>query len=300
MMQRTISRAFKKSHSISLTKKSKLILFSDCHRGNNSYADDFSHNSEIYEHALSNYYDNGFTYIELGDGIELWENNKFSEILESYRDGFDMLLKFHQKKRLFMIWGNHDMVFKNKLHVSKILGSHFNKNTNKREVLFKDLTYYESLQLQIESLGKSIFLMHGHQADFFNYYCWKLSRFLVRYLWTPLQLVGYNDPTSPAKNHKELIRVEKRIKKWIQHNKNQMVITGHTHRPRFPKPSEIPYFNDGSCVHPKSITGLEIVALKISLIKWETIATKDGTLKIKKSIIEGPSDLSLYLGEDQL
>jgi len=297
MMQQTISLAFKKAHPLSISKNSKLILFSDCHRGNNSYADDFSHNSEIYEHALSHYYEEGFTYIELGDGIELWENNKFSEILESYMDVFDLLLKFHDKKRLYMIWGNHDMVFKNKKHVSRVLGFYYNKKNDKKEVLFKDLTYYESLKLNIDGFKKSIFLMHGHQADFFNYYCWKLSRFLVRYLWKPVQLLGYNDPTSPAKNHKELIKVEKRIKKWIQNNQQQMVITGHTHRPRFPSPSELPFFNDGSCVHPKSITGLEIVDLKISLIKWETISTKDGVLKIKKSIIEGPSPLSLYLNE---
>lgn len=294
-MQHTISLAFQRAHSLKITKKSKLILLSDCHRGNNSYADDFSHNSIIYEHALSDYYQNGFTYIELGDGIELWENNKFSEILASHKNVFDLLLKFHQRKRLYLIWGNHDMVFKNKKNVSKILGSYFNKDTNKTEPLFKDLNYYESLELKIKDLEKTIFLMHGHQADFFNYYCWKLSRFLVRYLWKPLQLIGYNDPTSPAKNHKELIKVEKRIKKWIQHNKNQMVITGHTHRPRFPAPNELPYFNDGSCVHPKSITGLEIVALEISLIKWETITHKDGTVKIEKTIIEGPSPLSLYL-----
>ena len=295
-MQHTISLAFKKAYSLPITKNSKIILFSDCHRGNNSYADDFTHNSEIYEHALSTYYENDFTYIELGDGIELWENNKFSEILESHKDVFDLLLKFHQKKQLYMIWGNHDMVFKKQQNVSKILGSYFNKNTNTREDLFKDLTYYESIHLKIDGVANTIFLMHGHQADFFNYYCWKLSRLLVRFLWKPLQLIGYNDPTSPAKNHKELIRVEKRIKKWIQNNKNQMVITGHTHRPRFPTPNELPYFNDGSCVHPKSITGLEIVNLNISLIKWETITTKDGTVKIAKTIIEGPAPLSLYLG----
>ncbi|MBL4745839.1 MAG: metallophosphoesterase family protein [Flavobacteriaceae bacterium] len=298
MMQHTMSLAFKKAHALHITKHSKVIIFSDCHRGNNSYADDFSHNSKIYKHALDNYCDKDFTYIELGDGIELWENNDFSEILTSYKDVFDLLLKFHDKNQLYLLWGNHDMVFKKKKNVSKILGSYLDKNTGKRVPLFTDLSYYESLRIHLDGFKQSIFLMHGHQADFFNYHCWKLSRFLVRYLWKPLQRIGYKDPTSPAKNHKELIRVEKRIKKWIQHHDNQMVITGHTHRPRFPRPDELPYFNDGSCVHPKSITGLEIVGLNISLIKWETITSKEGKQKIGKTIIEGPTPLHLYLGRE--
>ena len=35
----------------------------------------------------------------------------------------------------------------------------------------------------------------------------------------------------------------------------------------------LPFFNDGSCVHPRSITGIEIENGEISLIKWE-ISTK--------------------------
>ena len=44
---------------------------------------------------------------------------------------------------------------------------------------------------------------------------WKWSRFIVRVLWKPLNVMGIADPTSPAKNYKELIKVERRIKKWI-------------------------------------------------------------------------------------
>ena len=74
-----------------------------------------------------------------------------------------------------------------------------------------------------------------------------------------------------------------------------MIIAGHTHRPRFPEPTELPYFNDGSCVHPRSITGIEIENMCISLIKWHTISKKDGTLQIIKTILEGPQDISLFL-----
>ncbi|GAA4946755.1 hypothetical protein GCM10023314_20050 [Algibacter agarivorans] len=56
-------------------------------------------------------------------------------------------------------------------------------------------------------------------------------------------------------------------KKWISKNNNLMTIIGHTYRPHFPELRDIAFFNDGSCVHPRSITGTEIENSKISLIK---------------------------------
>ena len=47
---------------------------SDCHGGNGGHGDDFAHNRIIFIHSLSWYREEGFTYIEVGDGEELWEN----------------------------------------------------------------------------------------------------------------------------------------------------------------------------------------------------------------------------------
>ena len=114
---------------------------------------------------------------------------------------------------------------------------------------------------------------------------------MVRILWKPLNVMGIADPTSPAKNYKELIKIERRTKKWISNNNNLITIVGHTHRPRFPEPEDIAFFNDGSCVHPRSITGIEIVKGEISLIKWSISTKEDGTLQIVKTILEGPQKL---------
>ncbi|MFD0761913.1 metallophosphoesterase [Lutibacter aestuarii] len=295
MIQNIISNSYKNAKRIPLKKDSKFIFFSDCHRGDNSYADDFANNSNIYYHALRNYYENDFIYIELGDGIELWENLFFNEIFEAHKNVFMLLKEFYQKNRLHMIWGNHDMTLKNEKKAASLFNTYFDKITGTQKDLLTGLTFNEGIVLEPEGFKKDILLIHGHQADFYNYVGWKWSRFLVRVLWKPLQIVGIKDPTSPAKNYKELIKVERRLKKWILANNNQMVIAGHTHRPRFPEPNELPYFNDGSCVHPRSITGIEIVAMKISLIKWHIISKKDGTLQIVKSVLEGPKELKLYL-----
>lgn len=295
MVQQIISNAYNSAKRIPLNCDSKFVFFSDCHRGNNSYADDFVRNREIYYHALRNYYENDFTYIELGDGIELWENRDFDEIFKAHKNVFMLLREFHLKNRLHMIWGNHDMVFKNPKTTAKLINTYFDEVTAIHKSFLKDLVFDESIILEVEGYEKNIFLIHGHQADFFNYILWKWSRFLVRFLWKPLQILGIKDPTSPAKNFKELIKVERRLKKWILANNNQMIIAGHTHRPRFPDYGELPYFNDGSCVHPRSITGIEIEDMQISLIKWHTISHQNGTLQIVRTVLEGPQDIALYL-----
>lgn len=295
MIQKIISNSFKNAKKVSLKPNSKFVFFSDCHRGDNSYADDFSHNRKIYFHALRDYYKKAYTYIELGDGIELWENTDFDEIFNAHKDVFLLLRDFHLKNRLHMIWGNHDMVFRNPKRTAALLANYFDEITGKNKPLLDEIVIEEGIRLEVAETGKTILLIHGHQADWFNYVFWKLSRFLVRFLWKPLQILGIRDPTSPAKNYKELLRVERRLKKWILANSNQMIIAGHTHRPRFPSPGELPYFNDGSCVHPRSITGIEIENMEISLIKWHTISNEDGTLQIVKTVLEGPEKLSEYL-----
>ena len=69
-----LSRAYSNAKIIDFDDTSKFILFSDCHRGDNSFADDFANNRNIYFHALKFYHSEGFDYCELGDGDELWEN----------------------------------------------------------------------------------------------------------------------------------------------------------------------------------------------------------------------------------
>ena len=290
IINKIISKAFDKAEPVCINKNSRLIFFSDMHKGDNSYADDFAHNMQIYEEALQHYYQEDYAYFELGDGVELWENKSFKPIYNAYKSIFDLQLKFHKENRLHLLYGNHDMVFKDKNVVEAMLNKFFIDKQSKDKKLLFDVDFKESILLEVEETNNSILLIHGHQADFMNYVLWKFSRFLVRYLWMPLQkYFQIKDPTSPAKNYKNSISVERKLKKWIFNNENQMVICGHTHRPQFPNPGEIPYFNDGSCVHPKSIIGIEITNLEISLVKW---FLKDN--KVVKSTLEGPVALELF------
>ncbi len=289
-----LNSAFENSQTLLFDDSSKFIFFSDCHRGDNSFADDFANNRNIYFHAIRHYYKEGFQYCELGDGDELWENIHFEDIFEAHKNVYQQLREYHLNDRLHMIWGNHDMVYKDPDYVKKHLSSYFEPIDESNKELFKDITYHEALILQHRDTGQQIFLVHGHQADWWNYIFWRWARFLVRVLWKPLQVWGIADPTSPAKNYKELIKVERRIKKWILNHHNLLTIVGHTHRPRFAQPGEIPFFNDGSCVHPRSITGIEISNGEIVLIKWQIATKEDGTLQIVRVVLEGPRKLADY------
>ena len=289
-----LDRAYKNAVAIPFNNESKFILFSDCHRGDNSFADDFANNRNIYFHALKHYFKENFHYIELGDGDELWENLTFKSIFEAHKNVYLLLKDFYINNRFHTIWGNHDMVYRNPDYVKKHLNSYFEPVTGKDVALFKDIQFHEGIILKHTESEQEVFLTHGHQADWWNYTFWKWSRFLVRALWKPLNVMGIADPTSPAKNYKELIKIERRTKTWISNNNNLMTIVGHTHRPRFPEPGDIPYFNDGSCVHPRSITGIEIENGTISLIKWQIETNEEGFLQIVKVLLEGPQKLVDY------
>lgn len=293
-----LSRAYANAKTIAFDDSSKFILFSDCHRGDNSFADEFANNRNIYFHALSHYYKRGFEYCELGDGDELWEHRTFEPLFEAHKNVYMLMKRFHEEGKLHLIYGNHDMVYKNPKFVHKHLRTYYDPKDEKEVTLFENLIFHEAIILQHRETAQEIFLTHGHQADFMNYHGWRFQRFMVRILWKPLQVWGIADPTSPAKNNKELIKVEKRIKGWIRKNKLVMTIVGHTHRPRFPEPGDIPFFNDGSCVHPRSITGIEIEKGTIALIKWQISTTEDGTLRIVRILLEGPQRLVDYRMEN--
>lgn len=292
--KKRLDRAYKNAKVISFDDSSKFILFSDCHRGDNSFADDFANNRNIYFHALKYYFREGFTYCELGDGDELWENLTFKSVFEAHKDVYQLMRQYHLENRLHMIWGNHDMVYKDPAYVKKYLWRYFDRVEECEQDLLTGIIYNEGVILKHRVTQQEIFLTHGHQADWWNYTFWRWGRFLVRVLWKPLQVWGIADPTSPAKNYMELQKVERRLKKWILANNLLVTIVGHTHRPRFPEPGDIPLFNDGSCVHPRSITGLEIENGQIALIKWHIATTEEGVLKITRVLLEGPQKLSDY------
>ena len=277
-MIKVLDKLFKQSKKIKIGNKSKLVIMSDCHRGSGDNYDNFIKNKNVFEAALNYYYDRGFTYIELGDGDEMWEVVNYNDIIEEYLQTFKIMKKYHDSNRLIMIYGNHDVLKKNRDVLEKYFYKYNNKLTKKEELLFNNLKVYESLLLDYN--GYDIFLLHGHQIDMLNGYLWRFSWFLVRNIWKKLENVGIKAPTSAARNHMVNNKQEKKLKKWSIRN-NKIIIAGHTHRPIFPEVGKSLYFNDGSCVHPNGITCLEIKDGSIILVKW-AFALKDSFITVQR------------------
>jgi UDP-2,3-diacylglucosamine pyrophosphatase LpxH len=288
-----VNKVFRCAEKIPFDNSSRIVLMSDCHRGDGSWTDDFSKNQNAYFAALTHYYKENYTYIEIGDGDELWKTGNFTEIIQMHIDTFELLMKFFKEDRLYFIYGNHDMVKKNQRYVKNNLYQYFNERNKKNISLFENIKIHEGLVLEHKDTKDEVLLIHGHQVDYINDKLWKLNRFLVRYIWKPLESFGVNNLTSPAKNYKKKDAVEKKLTKWVIREKH-MLIAGHTHRPMFPEVGEPPYLNDGSCVHPRSVTGIEIAEGAIMLVKWSIKTKLDGTLFAGREILEGPRKLNDY------
>ncbi len=262
-----LSKAFQKALHLPLSDCSQYVLISDCHRGTGTSNDNFLKNRNLYFAALSYYYQKGFTYIELGDGDELWENRSIRQIQEAHEEVFELLSQFQQHNRFYPLYGNHDMIRKKTPH------------------------YYEGIILESKT-SSDVYLTHGHQADLWNSTFWKITRSLVRFLWKPLERFGILDPTSTAKNYKRKKKTEKRLQAWAKKEKH-ILITGHTHRPVLSE-KDLSYCNCGSCVHPYGMTCLEIEHKKIRLVKW-TLSTKtDMSLYVTRKILVDYIPLSTY------
>lgn len=293
-----ISRLESEGCIINFDDNSKIVCISDVHRGNGGYEDSLRLNENIYKAALNYYYNNDYTLIEIGDGDELWKNKNILSIAYNYDDVFKILGKFHKKNRLYLLYGNHDII---KSHSEFILKQKKVYNNMGDDFpceminLYSQIKFYECAVLKYLPLNKNILAFHGHQADTMNCEFWKMSRFLVRYLWRFMEGIGgMKPPTSPASNYDKGDKIDKILSK-LSKKENKMIICGHTHNDKFPAPSEGLYFNDGCCVFPSAITSIEINNGEISLVKWKIEVDNKNSLYIKKSVTGGPEKISDYL-----
>lgn len=287
LTEKRLNAVYQKAKVIPYDADSKFIIMSDCHRGQGNNSDNFLPNQNIFIGALEHYYNNGFTYIELGDGDELWENRNMEGIKETHRDIFFLLSRFYKKDRLYMVYGNHDIVKSKQRFREEHYREYDCPITHKKQELFPGLTMEEGLLLKNRETNHELFLTHGHQGDFINDQAWKMSRFLVRHLWGPLEIIGFTAPTGAGRANRKKEKIEKRLIKYADAQK-RILIAGHTHRPVF-QPDQHPfYYNDGSCVHPRCIIGMEIEQNTMTLVKWFVRTHSDRSLYIQRQILEGP------------
>lgn len=272
---------------ITVDDDTKMIFFSDVHRGDNSMSDEFARNQNVYFHAMNHYYDQGYNYVEIGDGDELWEYSKFAHIRSAHSDVFCLLKKFYDEDRFTYMYGNHNMAFRHELVSKNNLEHFFDEYLDIDTPLFPGIRIKESLVLRDEGSGKELLVVHGHQGDFMNDRGWIVSLFFMRVFWRYMHKIGFTNPASPSKSRIKRHRIEKAFSKWILENRKG-ILCGHTHRPKLPEAKEAVYLNTGCCVHPRGITGIELNGKEFSLVHWHIAPDQSGVLAIKKKIMKGP------------
>jgi len=293
-----LSEVYQAAERIQFDNHSKLVFFSDVHRGDNSWADEFARNQAIYNYALEYYFGNDFTYIEVGDGDELMKNIGYRSIRIAHSPIYQLLKKFYAEGRFYYIYGNHDILYKIKENVRNALYKYYNLKTERVEPLFPGIDVHEGLVLEHQETGKDLFVTHGHQGEFINDRYWQISRFFLRYLWRPLQMLGLHNPIRVSRNPERKEDVEEELINWITEH-GQPLLCGHTHDPHFPKTNEAPYFNSGSCVHPRHVTNIEIDNGEIMLVRWQVKPNQNGAMFVHREVIGGPENISVYLDKEE-
>ena len=290
LYKRRIDKVYINAPRVTIDDTSRIVLFSDCHRGNGGWGDDFFKNKNSYYTALLRYYNEGWTYIELGDGDELWENRRISDIIPRHADVFRLLRRFYCDNRLIMLYGNHDIEKSKQKWMDKNYSEFCCEHNGRCESLFPGLRAHEGIVLENKAANFNMLLLHGHQADFFNDKLWRLSRFLVRYFWKPLNMFGVQAPSNTSSGSRSKTNIElAAYAKLRQIN----LAAGHTHRPSFPQTKTDPrFFNTGACVFPWGITCVEICGGKTSLILWQTRTNIDGIVRVERVVLE--DDIPLF------
>ena len=255
----------------------KFIVFSDHHKGNKDHGDDFAGNEPNYLAALDYYLLKGFSYINLGDSEELWKYTP-EQVISKNITALRQEAGFQQQQKYYKMFGNHDLIWKNKMDVDKWF----------KGIFTLPLPVYEGILLKfnIETKPLSILLTHGHQGDKLSDNN-SVSTWLVAHIWRPVQRYLQINVNTPAKDYVLRDKHNIMMYEWSSHKRNLLLITGHTHKPVFAsgkysdhinnkvtetQPAdnlEPSYFNSGCCCYNDGdITGIEIADGKISLIKW--------------------------------
>jgi predicted phosphodiesterase len=285
----------------------KFIIFSDQHKGGRNGADDFVLCEPNYLSALDYYHQNGFHFISLGDGEELWENT-LGKVCKEHHASFKKEKLFVPRNAFTKIFGNHDLYWGNDPLASFRL----------KDLYEYDVTAYEGVLLQTTVKEKqiNIFCTHGHQGDKQSDGNW-FSKWFVSNIWAPLQMYLKINPNTPAYNDHLKSVHNTLMYEWSMQQKNTLLITGHTHQPVFESLTHIErlyrqllfaeqqsdkemiealqkeivirkfeynnvseeylklrpsYYNSGCCCFTDgAITGIEIQDGTIRLIEWKTI-----------------------------
>ena len=283
-VSRAEARIRAQGNIIELKEKKKLVVMSDLHRGIGNGSDNFARNQMIFLSALQHYYREGYSYLELGDGDDLWENKRMDAIIREYSEIFRLLGAFYKKGRFYMVYGNHDHIKKSKEKIHTSWCHMRDSCLGHYSPLFTDFTAQEGYIIRQSGSEREFLALHGHQGDFWNDTLAPVSAFLVRYVWEPLEKIGIKNPGEGSIYQRARNHQEKRLMKWADKRERELV-AGHTHQPCFPCEKAQYYYNCGCGVKNGYITALEFDKDRVVLVKWQVEPDACGVLKVTREVL---------------
>ena len=203
-----LEKLYKESPELKISVKDKIVIFSDLHMGDGRSLDDFHKNSQLFMTALKEYYFKNNYILVLNGDIEELHRYQLKGIKKQWKAVYDIFCQFHEKNRLYKIYGNHD---------SKLFGY---KESELGCPTLKSLT----LKLK----DRDLFVYHGHQASFYYNTFDDLMSLALKFIAVPLRIKSY----SVAHNNMKKSHIEKMAYDFAK-SKQMISIIGHTHRPLF-------------------------------------------------------------------
>jgi hypothetical protein len=210
---------------------SRVIIFSDQHKGIGGGADDFRDCERAYNAALAFYFNSGYTLIELGDVEELWENISVRRIFERYKHSLSLSAEFERADRYLRFYGNHDDRWRN----------HDQVRTHLHRIYSPRLVVHEGMRFRVvqrrTELGH-LFFVHGHQGTADSDVFAGPVRIPVRFLFGPIQTLTGFSLNTPAKDWELRQHHNVAMHGWATNATREqgtkiVLVTGHTHRPVF-------------------------------------------------------------------
>jgi UDP-2,3-diacylglucosamine pyrophosphatase LpxH len=196
-----------------VSRKDKIVIFSDLHMGDGGRHDDFLKNSSLFRYVLENYYDRRKYKLLLNGDVEELQRFPDKKIYRQWESIYAVFSRFRKRNDLLKIIGNHDYELGYKESLSGIPVS-------------------QGLRLQLNKNEMVVF--HGFQANRYPKIYYVLSTLILRLLANPLGIKNY----SVAYNSRKRYTVEKRVYQFAKREK-VIAIIGHTHRPLFESLSRV-------------------------------------------------------------
>jgi len=203
------------------TQGIKYAIFSDLHLGDGGNADDFIHNKETLETALTYYNENGYKLILLGDTEELWQFD-LAQVIKRYDNSVYKKMRDFGNARVYRVFGNHDYEW-------------CSPDDPAMQNPIKHKGAPEALKMKDNNGNIKILLVHGHQGSIDSDKNSWISKFLVRGFFKPIEplakFLGFYGHPSATKSQ-VTTDYEQIMYAWAKKEK-VILICGHSHRAIF-------------------------------------------------------------------